>query len=189
MKNYLFAMVIAAVVLLLCPMNVLSDAAYPPEIPRHIVVQFSDQNFEAAVRKAISKPKGEILADDVAAILELDLRGENIATLQGIEYFTSLERLSCEGNQLTVLDVKQNSALKYLSCDYNQLTMLDLTHDGALEELRCGANRLKSLDISQNVELKVLDCWSNELAALDISNNPLLYMLYCFDNQLTRKHP
>lgn len=44
--------------------------------------------------------------------------------MTGIEYFTALITLHCYNNQLTYLDVSQNTALTSLICDDNQLTSL-----------------------------------------------------------------
>ena len=40
-------------------------------------------------------------------------------------------------NQLTSLDVSNNTALTYLDCGNNQLTSLDVSNNTALEYLYC----------------------------------------------------
>ena len=51
---------------------------------------------------------------------------QNISDLTGIEAFTDLTVLYCYDNQLTSLDVSQNTALTGLFCDGNQLTCLNV---------------------------------------------------------------
>ena len=88
-------------------------------------------------------------------------------------------------NQLTSLDVSQNSALTYLNCYDNQLTSLDVSQNTALQTLYCYFNQLTSLDVSQNTALIYLYCYSNQLTSLDVSNNTALTDLSCKNNQLT----
>jgi hypothetical protein len=57
---------------------------------------------------------------------------------------TALERLSCDGNLLTTLDVSKNTALEGLFCYNNQLTSLDVSKNNtALEWLPCYGNQIK----------------------------------------------
>ena len=93
--------------------------------------------------------------------------------------------LYCNGNQLTTLDVSQNTALKELYCSNNQLTELDLSHNTALTQLWCFKNQLTALDVSQNTALTWLLCSDNQLTALDVSQNTALTTLACQRNQLT----
>ncbi|MDY6122553.1 MAG: hypothetical protein SPI72_05725, partial [Porphyromonas sp.] len=71
--------------------------------------------------------------------------------------------LSCEGNQLTNLDVRENKQLQVLVCRDNQLT---------------------TLDVSKNTHLMVLFCDKNQLETLDVSKNPLLTELICNNNKI-----
>ena len=109
----------------------------------------------------------------------------NISDLTGFEAFTVLTYLNCEGNQLSILDVSQNTALTYLNCEDNQLTNLDLSNNIALIESKCQGNQLTSLDVSQNSALISLNCRSNQLTSLDVSQNSALTSLNCRSNQLT----
>ena len=86
-----------------------------------------------------------IYAKDVADITELDVSGTydavgELTSLKGIEYFTSLKRLRCFYNQLTSLDISNNTALTYLYCNSNQLTTLDVSNNTALTLLWCYDN-------------------------------------------------
>ena len=93
--------------------------------------------------------------------------------------------LNCLWNQLTSLDLSQNTALTTLLCIENQLTSLDVSNNTALTELDCSNNQLASLNVSKNTALTELDCGSNQLTSLDVSKNTALTELYCDSNQLT----
>jgi hypothetical protein len=90
--------------------------------------------------------------------------------------------LECVFNQITNLDVTNNTNLKWLICFANNLTVLDVSHNTGLNELWCGCNgigcvegnHLTDLDVTNNVSLKRLDCSNNQLIHLDVSNNTVL---------------
>ena len=67
---------------------------------------------------------------------------------------SSLARLSCYINQLSHLDVSENTAMTNLNCDDNQLSHLDVSKNTALIKLECGDNHLNHLDVSKNTALK-----------------------------------
>ena len=48
-------------------------------------------------------------------------------------------------NQLTTLDLSNNTALTTLECGWNQLTTLDLGNNKALKSLDCKKNPLKKI--------------------------------------------
>ena len=111
---------------------------------------------------------------------------KSITNLTGIEHFTTLKSLECSYNQLTSLDVSQNTWLKRLWCKGNPLTSLDVSKNTALTELHCGGPQLTSLDVSKNTALVDLDCSGTQLTSLDVSGCSALIWLRCTDNnQLT----
>ena len=129
----------------------------------------------------------QILFKDVAYIttLQINCRTSTSTSLQGIEFFKSLEILECESPLLTSLDVSANTALEVLSCGGGTLASLDVSGCTALKELYCGDNQLTSLDVSGCTALTRLDCYGNSLTSLDMSRNTALNKLHCYNNQLT----
>ena len=115
----------------------------------------------------------------------IDVYDMGITSLQGVEHFTNLQELYCEQNELTTLDLSQNTQLDYLQCDGNELTSLDLSHNPALNHLTCSNNPLTSLNLSNNPALSYLSCYFCDLATLDLSHCPALELICCFSNQLT----
>jgi Leucine-rich repeat (LRR) protein len=143
---------------------------------------------------------GRLSIAEAAAVTSIDVRGSyelgehtnwevvitgEIASLEGIEYFTGLTYLNCLYNQLTSLDLSKNTALTTLYCSWNQLASLDLSKNTALTQLNCDSNGLTSLDVSKNTALTYLDCYGNGLTSLDLSKNTALIYLDCCDNGLT----
>ena len=146
---------------------------------------FPDANFRTIVEHYDTNKDSSLSDTEIAAVEEIDCYDKGISNLKGIEYFTSLNILRCTDNQLTALDVSENTALTKLNCCFNKLTSLDVSKNTALTILECNANRLTSLDVSKNTALTELNCSINELTSLDVSKNTALTILYCNDNQLT----
>jgi hypothetical protein len=78
--------------------------------------------------------------------------------------------LDCSTNQLTSLDITQNTVLSSLGCGSNQLTNLNITQHTSLEGLFCENNLLTSLDVTQNTLLSIFFCYNNLLTSLDVRN-------------------
>ena len=99
-------------------------------------VYIPDPNFEQALIDLGIDSDGTINQRipryDAEAVKSLDVGNKNIADLTGIEDFVSLTSLSCNGNQLTSLDMSGNKALTYLLCSDNDLTELDVSHNTSL---------------------------------------------------------
>ena len=114
----------------------------------------------------------------------LDCEGQQLTSLD-ISRNTALTDLDCRSNQLTSLDVSKNMALTFLECDCNQLTSIDISNCTALTVFWCIGNQLTNLDVSKNTVLTGLHCSSNRLTSLNISKNTALTRLWCDSNQLT----
>ena len=148
---------------------------------------FPDANFRAYIAEKTGIPEGEAIpAEVIASITSIDVREKDIASLKGIELFTELTTLYCYFNQLTQLDVSNNTKLTGLFCDNNPLTQLNVSNNTELTYLWCYLNSLTQLDVSNNTKLTDLNCCSNQLTQLNVSNNTELTSLYCSNNQLTQ---
>lgn len=130
------------------------------------------------------------LADNVVmaavkAVTDLNVSDQTISSLKGIELFTGLTRLNCNGNPLTTLDVSKLTNLQYLSCSINNLTNLDVSTLTNLTSLNCSDNALTTLDVSMLTNLTVLMCSDNDLTTLDVSRMKVLSHVECYGNKLT----
>jgi len=121
---------------------------------------------------------------NISGLTTLDVSNKNISDLTGIEDFVALTILKCYSNQLTSLDVTNNTALTKLLCSNNQLTGLNVTSNTALIRLICFSNQLTNLNVSQNTSLSYLSCSTNALTNLDVSNNTSITYLHCQSNQI-----
>ncbi len=167
-----------------------------------------DPNFESALNAYDNIPgDGQVPTDNISGVTDLNLLLSNISDLTGIEAFTSLQNLNCVGNQLTSLDVSDNTNLITLNCSANNnltnlnlgvntnliilncgnadLSSLDVSTTPNLQTLICSGNRLTDLNVNSNTALTYLSVSLNNLTSLNVSNNNSLATLVCNDNDLT----
>ena len=88
-----------------------------------------------------------------------------IASAKGVEWFTNLTYLNFQNNQLTELNVTNNTLLQKLYCQQNKLTTLDVSKNTSLTHLYCFQNLLAKLDVSDLANLIYLDCNWNFLTS------------------------
>ena len=124
-------------------------------------------------------------AEELAAIRQINVSSLGISSLEGIELFPALEKLSCMDNRLTALDVSQNKNLTYLQCSFNQISSLDVSGLNKLVALYCENNHMTDLNLTGATALEVIYCRSNDLPRVDFSTNTSLKFIETFDNQLT----
>ena len=146
---------------------------------------FPDETFRKYLEQFDKDYDGYLGTAERNAVKQIVVWNMDIRNLKGIEFFPNLKYLNCNGNELTSLDVHENTALEYLSCAENQLTSLDVRQNAALQSLYCYNNQLTSLDVSKNTELVTLACYSNQLSSLDVSQNTALQSLDCSRNNLS----
>ncbi|MDY8138019.1 T9SS type A sorting domain-containing protein [Aquimarina sp. 2201CG5-10] len=167
-----------------------------------------DVNFEAALAFADDVPgDGQVPTAKLEVLNIVNIDGEAISDLTGIEDFTSLEELRCGSNNLTSLDLSNNTNLTSLNATDNDLTTIDISKNTKLESLTINRNNLTSvdvsnnillenlviggntnisaLDVSQNTLLSFLDASNCSLTSIDLSNNPALLEIYIDENDLT----
>ncbi len=115
----------------------------------------------------------------------LNIYDLNISDLTGIEYIYNLDYLDCRNNNISSINLSNNTELSTILCSTNNLTILDVSTLTNLEELKCSENNLHSLDLSNNTNLTKLYCHNNQLDSLDLSNNTLLEVLILNSNNIS----
>ena len=145
---------------------------------------FPDANFRSYLL-AQDYGKDNVLTEaEIMGVTSIDVNGQEISSLKGIEYFTALSKLNCGNNLLATLSISANTALTTLNCINNQLTALDVSKNTKLTELRCSNNRLTTIDLSKNTALEALYCYGNQLTALNVSKNAKITQVNCSRNQI-----
>ena len=109
----------------------------------------------------------------------------NITNLTGIEDFINIVQLHCNANQLTSIDISQNTSLTTLQCFGNQLATLDVSSNSNLQTLLCNSNQLTTMDVSNNTNLQTLNCGSNQITNINLGNLTSLWNLKVGNNPFT----
>ena len=117
-----------------------------------------------------------VLTSNINTLTSLYVAFEGIIDLTGIEDFSALESLFCNNNNLSTLDVSNNTALTFLACYTNNLSSLDLSNNTALTFLSCANNNLSSLNVKNGNNLNMLPSIN-----FNAINNPALFCIQVDD--------
>ncbi|WP_179321255.1 T9SS type A sorting domain-containing protein [Winogradskyella helgolandensis] len=137
-------------------------------------VNIPDANFKSYLvgNTAINtNGDAEIQCSEAIAFTGLiSCSGQSISDLTGIEAFVNLTALHANDNQLTSIDLSNNTVLETLFASLNNLTTLDVSSNTILEQLSLFSNSLTSLDVSTNSALTFLVVGQNDLTSLNVAN-------------------
>ena len=117
---------------------------------------------------------------NISSKTSLVMSEQSISDLTGIEDFQSLTFLLVTGNNLTSVDLSNNTTLQTLYLDDNPLASVDISALTNLTSLNIGYNTtMSSLDVSNNVLLETLWLTGNtNMSTIDVSNNTALKLMH-----------
>lgn len=75
------------------------------------------------------------------------------SNLSGCVFCDSVKSLTLSVNEISTIDIPENSKLTNLSIDVNNLTEINVSNAVLLKTLTINGNKIKSLDLSQNKEI------------------------------------
>ncbi|MDX1315513.1 MAG: hypothetical protein R3356_08430 [Eudoraea sp.] len=158
-------------------------------MPVFAMTAIPDTNFEQALvdLNIDDEVDGFVRTSNIENIENLDIEDKGIADLTGIQDFTALVGLWVSRNEITQLDLRQNTRLKFAFASDNALTSLQVAGLDALEKIEVLNNSLTSLNIADNLLLQELSLANNRLNAIDVSALPTVIQLNVFsieDNPL-----
>ena len=136
---------------------------------------FPDDTFRSYVSKHFDSNHDNYLSPaEIENVTDILVSDQGIQSLVGVNYFTDVTRIYCDGNDLTTLDVSQLSELEDLLCHDNRLTSLTFGANDKLDRLWCQNNKLQKLDLSNLSSLTLCLCRYNKLTSIVFKNNPCL---------------
>lgn len=147
---------------------------------------FPDPNFRAYLQEQSYGEDNILTEEEIANIKSLFISYKGIKDLTGIKVFTSLEKLECQYNELTTLDVSGCKSIQSLICHSNILTALNVEGCDALAGLKCSYNNLTSLDLTGLTSLETLYFEYNNLTQLELKDLSKLRIASGTDNCLTQ---
>lgn len=104
---------------------------------------------------------------------------ENQITNLNLFNNSNLYTLKCANNPLKYVDLSKSPKLRTLDISHTRISSLYLTNNHGLKNLRCESTYLTELDLSQSPYLKDLYCAFNPLKILDLTHNPVVRNLDC----------
>ena len=125
---------------------------------------FPDIGFRNVVKVLDVDESGYLDEYERAQFTTLNLDGDVLAkesfapikSLEGIKYFTNLQRLFCPHNQIS--EIKKGTlpkSVNYLDCTYNNMTSLDLSDLPDLVVLHAYGNKLTSVNYPSSIKAKM----------------------------------
>lgn len=150
--------------------------------PEGVGITVSDSNFLKYLLGLCDEDNdGVILAGEAATVEDIAICTDNIRTIDGIQYFTSLKTLSTDGSvwngKLTSVSLEYNGRLERFSCRHNHIKSLQLPP--SLIELDMRFNNVTAPDFSRLENLKKLDCFGNGMTHLNLAPLKALEELVC----------
>ena len=134
-------------------------------------MKFCYANFDA-------NGDGKVSMGEANAVNSFVCKDQQVTSVKGIEYFSNIETLDLEYNQISALDLKFFHKLTFANISFNyELTSLDVSKNTELETLVCERCSLTSLILTPT--LKTLYCAENKLERLDLSDSANLSIISC----------
>ena len=137
---------------------------------------FPDETFMKYVQENFDKDSnGSLDQAEIDAVKEIDFMSYDLKNVQGIGFFTSLERVEITSNTVPYepasVDLSGNTKIKEIKLYTVPIESLDLSKNTALEHFDSFNTPLTSLDLSSNTGLKTLDVTGADITSLDLSKN------------------
>lgn len=190
MKNKIY-MVIALILMFLISVSN-TYAVTQPETGIPANSSFDDYNFyKCVINTYNSKNRTSYIATEysltdqqLASITSLYC-GE-ISSTKGLEKITGLTYLQLQNNQITDLDLSNNTELLEINISSNKnLKNINLTNNVNLVYAYLDSNSLESIDVSNNTLLKTISLGYNKLVDINLNNNSELRELYMNNTDIT----
>ncbi len=110
----------------------------------------------------------------IYAVPGLDLSNKKVSSIEGIQYFAGITKISISGNDITSADFSSNTALTAIDASHNKLTSIDVSKCANLTALNVMNNKLTAIDISNNKKITQFACTFNAISLLDFRGNTVI---------------
>ena len=138
-KRYLFVAALMAIAMGAKADVAINETNFPDEIFRSWLM-WNDYGRD-----------GVITTQEIAKIYKIDVTDKGISSLKGIEFFTELDTLACDDNNISQLDLSQNMNLEIVSCGNNHMKNLTFPNTQSLNYIVCWKNDLRGTAIEEMI--------------------------------------
>lgn len=125
-----------------------------------------------------SNVDGEIQEIEAESVESLSLSAIGMSDLSGIEAFSNLRFLDCNGNEIVQVNMSDLKSVDTLILSHNAIQKLEVVGENDLRYLDIGQNPLKELDIAEESKIEVLRAEDIETAHIRLSNLQFLHEFF-----------
>lgn len=139
-----------------------------------------DDNLRKCVQETADKNHWQTPQDVTA----LECHNQGIASVEGIEQLSNLEKLSLYNNNISDFPAFKLNHLTFLNIAKNKLPNLSLKDYPALENFLAFGNQLHTLELNNLPTLKTFKANNNQITDFIYKDLPALEKIYMFDNKM-----
>lgn len=149
-------------------------------------INFPDPIFKRILEEfvGVGKDRPFTIEDAESIKIPLDCAGRGIGSLQGIEFFSNISAINCSENKLKILDSPKNINLEKVFCNNNKITEININNLKKLTELHCYENDIEKLDLVDNVNISHIECRDNKINLIKMGDVQHIRVLNCQKNYI-----
>lgn len=159
---------------------------------KDVLASIKDKTLKTVLMAADTDGDGKISLEEAAALKSVEYKGtgedeSTIMSLEGLEFFTGLEKIVLPNNNFLELDLSGITALTDVDVSGNkEITSINLKGCSALKTVNASLDKaLESMDLQGCTSLVSCIAFGTKLKAIDVSSCTLLESLIVYAGSLT----
>lgn len=159
---------------------------------KDVLANIKDKTLKTVLMAADTDGDGKISLEEAAALKSVEYEGtgedeSTIMSLEGLEFFTGLEKIVLPNNNFLELDLSGRTALTDVDVSGNkEITSINLKGCSALKTVNASLDKaLESMDLQGCPSLVSCIAFGTKLKAIDVSSCTLLESLIVYAGSLT----
>lgn len=159
---------------------------------KDVLASIKDKTLKTVLMAADTDGDGKISLEEAAALKSVEYEGtgedeSTIMSLEGLEFFTGLEKIVLPNNNFLELDLSGRTALTDVDVSGNkEITSINLKGCSALKTVNASLDKsLESMDLQGCTSLVSCIAFGTKLKAIDVSSCTLLESLIVYAGGLT----
>lgn len=159
---------------------------------KDVLASIKDNTLKTVLMAADTDGDGKISLEEAAALKSVEYTGtgedgSTIMSLEGLEFFTGLEKIVLPNNNFLELDLSGRTTLTDVDVsDNEEITSINLKGCSALKTVRAALDKsLESIDLQGCTSLVSCIAYGTKLKAIDVSACTLLESLIVYSSSLS----
>lgn len=159
---------------------------------KDVLASIKDKTLKSVLMAADTDGDGKISLEEAAALKSVEYTGtgedgSTIMSLEGLEFFTGLEKIVLPNNNFLELDLSGRTTLTDVDVSKNdEITSINLKGCSALKTVRAALDKsLESIDLQGCTSLVSCIAYGTKLKAIDVSACTLLESLIVYSSSLS----